>query len=367
MLLTLKAHADEPWIEYIEVAPHQFLEFFHVLGEEKKEDRYLEDAYGFQHISLEVEDVHKAWDTVIANGLTPTTEIGYGGAKSYQFWLRDPDGNRLELMQYVEESLQVQEPTYQPPIDPEQAERDFAHENDYELVWDYCIQDGKEHPIAIICPGGGYGCVCSFVEGKPFAEYLNSKGISAVIVYYHLREKALYPAPQDDLARAVREVMDRAEEMHLDMEHYSVWGSSAGGHLASTFGTETMGYTKYQLPKPAAEILIYPVITMDPAFTHIGSMEYLLGTDPSGEAIKAASTELHVTKNYPPTYIWCGSYDHCVPPENTKRMAAALKAAGVPCKCDIFVGPDHGIGLATGTSAEGWIDKAIAFWMDQIG
>ena len=102
---------------------------------------------------------------------------------------------------------------YQPPIDEAQQEIDVNRESRYEVVYDYIIRDGETHPIAIICPGGGYGCVCSFIEGIPFAKYLNTKGISAVIVYYSIGEKATYPNPQDDLARAVSEVMERADEI----------------------------------------------------------------------------------------------------------------------------------------------------------
>lgn len=36
----------------------------------------------------------------------------------------------------------------------------------------YLINDGKKHPFAIICPGGGYSEVCSAGEGRPFAEKL---------------------------------------------------------------------------------------------------------------------------------------------------------------------------------------------------
>ena len=257
------------------------------------------------------------------------------------------------------------ESVYQPPIEEAQMELDYARESRYEVIWDYIINDGKPHPIAIICPGGGYGAVCSFIEGIPFAKYLNTKGISAVIVYYSIKEQATYPNPQNDLARAVGEVRDRAEELKLDFANYSVWGSSAGGHLVASFGTDNMGYKKYGLPKPRTSVLIYPVISMDPEVTHLGSKEALIGVNATKEQIDFASVHLHVTADYPDTYIWCGADDSLVPPKNTELMAEALKTAGVPYKCDVFPGVDHGVGLATGLSAEGWIDRAIAFWQSR--
>ena len=126
----------------------------------------------------------------------------------------------------------------------------------------YIINDGKKHPVAIICPGGGYHWVCSFSEGLPYAQKLNSMGYSAFVVHYNCGVGKEYPAPHDDLSRAIKEIMAHSDEWNLDMENYSLWGSSAGGHLVASFGTDSMGYKKYNLPKPGAIILSYPVISM---------------------------------------------------------------------------------------------------------
>ena len=245
----------------------------------------------------------------------------------------------------------------------EKVARDFRHPNDYELV-PYLVDDGKKHPFAIICPGGAYGMVCSYVEGEPFAKVLNSMGIHALVLYYHVREKSLYPAPQDDLARAVREAHSRAEEWKLDTHNYSVWGSSAGGHLAASFGTENMGYVKYGLPKPGAMILIYPVVTMGP-LSHPDTRTHLLGENPSAADIAFASVERQVSPAYPPTFLWTGDADQTVPPENSRMLRDSLEKAGIPHKYAEYPGVDHGVGLGTGTCCEDWLDRAVAFWQTQ--
>ena len=245
----------------------------------------------------------------------------------------------------------------------EKVARDFYHPNDYELV-PYLVDDGKIHPFAIVCPGGGYGMVCSYVEGEPFARKLNSMGYHAFVLYYRVREKALYPAPQDDLARAVREAHSRAEEWKLDTDNYSVWGSSAGGHLAASFGTENMGYVKYDLPKPGALILVYPVVTMGP-LSHSGTREHLLGLSPSGEQIRMASVEKQVTASYPPAFLWCGDADQTVPPENSRMLADALDKQNIPHEFVEYPGIDHGVGLGSGSCCENWFERAVAFWQKQ--
>ncbi len=108
MVMGMKMMGDKSWIDYLEVAPHQYIELFHTDGQTLEEDRKLDDAKGYQHLCIEVEDIHAAWDAVTKNGLKPDEEIRLGPDGAYQFWLTDPDGNRLELMQYSETAMQLQ-------------------------------------------------------------------------------------------------------------------------------------------------------------------------------------------------------------------------------------------------------------------
>lgn len=238
--------------------------------------------------------------------------------------------------------------------------RDVFHPNEYELV-PFLIRDGKKHKVSVICPGGGYNMVCSFIEGETYAQRLNAMGFSAVVVYYRCRELARYPAPQEDLARAVREVLEKAEEWDLDMDGYSVWGSSAGGHLAASFGTNNMGYPMYGLPKPGAIMLSYPVITMG-KMTHEGTRNNLLGQAPGSEEKRYASIEHQITADYPPTFVWCGSADTCVNPENSRMLARALEEQNIRYRFIEYPGIEHGVGLGTGMACEGWIEEAVRFW-----
>ncbi len=225
----------------------------------------------------------------------------------------------------------------------------------------FLIADGQKHPVAIICPGGGYFMCCSFLEGEPYARALNKKGYSAVVLYYRTRKAAQYPTPMEDLAWAVREVMSHAEQWQLDVQGYSVWGSSAGGHLAASFGTENMGYQHYDLPKPGAIILTYPVITMGDK-THLGSRENLLGRDPTAAEMEFASVERQANGHYPPTFLWYGEADTVVPPENSRMLYDVLQKYGVPCELHHYPDVPHGVGLGEKLPCAGWIEKAMDFW-----
>ena len=239
-----------------------------------------------------------------------------------------------------------------------QAIYDFWHPNRMG-VKPYLIKDGKTHPFAVICPGGAYGMVCSYVEGMPYAKALNAMGYHAAVVYYRVKKKARYPAPQDDLERAIREVFAHAADWNLDTENWSLWGSSAGGHLAASIFTEGKN-----VPKPNALILIYPVVTLGKE-THAESRGNLLGRDPDPMLLDRLSVERHITKDFPPTYVWNGTADTSVDPKNARMLAEALEKAGVFYRHEEFEGVGHGVGLAKGTNAEPWFDHAVSFWEEQ--
>lgn len=236
--------------------------------------------------------------------------------------------------------------------------KDVFGKNKYDLE----VYPVKERsPFAVICAGGGYNMVCSFVEGRPYARALNKAGYTAFVLKYRVGDLARYPAPQEDLARAVRFILDHAQELNVKKENYAVVGSSAGGHLAASFGTETMGYGNYGLPKPATLILAYPVICMDER-GHGESTQKLLGLNPTSEEMYAKSIHNCVTPQYPPTFIWNSDGDTVVPPVNSRLMAEALKSAGVKYEYHNYPNVRHGAGLARGSSAAEWFSRAVTFW-----
>lgn len=237
--------------------------------------------------------------------------------------------------------------------------KDCNVEDKYVLT-PYLINDGNIHPAAIVCPGGGYKMICDHMEGKPVAEYLNSKGINAFVLRYRFKHEAHYPNPQDDIARAVQELIDRQEEFHIDMNNFSLWGFSAGGHLCASYGLE---YIKRGLPKPNCLVLVYPVITLG-EHTHKGTKKYLIGSKASEEEINAKSIHTNVNEKFPKTFIWAGDKDISVPPVNSDMLVEKLEQYNIPHLYKKYHGVGHGVGLGIKTTAEGWADIAIDYWLN---
>ena len=64
---------------------------------------------GYLHLSLEVENIQAVREELMQKGITPDSEIKMQADHTYQLWVTDPDGNRIEFMEYTSESLQIQE------------------------------------------------------------------------------------------------------------------------------------------------------------------------------------------------------------------------------------------------------------------
>lgn len=206
----------------------------------------------------------------------------------------------------------------------------------------------------VVCPGGGYGHLAVGHEGREIAEWLNGAGIAAFVLRYRIAPRYHYPAPLQDVQRAVRTVRARAKEWSVDPARIGIIGFSAGGHLASTAGTHFEdGQPDAGDPvdrvssRPDFMILVYPVISFSEPFSHIGSRNNFLGERREDrELVEKFSSEKQVTERTPPAFLIHTTTDRAVPPENSAAFYAALRRAGVPAEMHIFEKGPHGFGLA---------------------
>ena len=145
-----------------------------------------------------------------------------------------------------------------------------------------------------------------------------------------------YEVPLEDVHEAMRILKERAEK--YGFTKLGIAGCSAGGHLAATAATHFTGPEN----RPDFQILFYPVITVDPAFTHAGSSHFLLGDNPPKALLDEYSNEKKVTPDTPPAFIMANSDDRAVPCENSLRYYEALRANGVSAALHIYPEGGHG-------------------------
>src|SRR5713101_8591422 len=102
---------------------------------------------------------------------------------------------------------------------------------------------------------------------------------------------------------------------------------------------------------------------MTAEYTHKGSATALLGEHPDHKLAQQMSTELQVTRETPPTFLFTTSADTAVPAENSVAFYLALHKAGVPAELHVFEGGPHGVGLDLGDVALGEWPKLLANWL----
>lgn len=225
----------------------------------------------------------------------------------------------------------------------------------------------------VVCPGGGYGGLADH-EGKPIAEWLNTLGVTGIVLKYRLGPKYHHPVEMGDVARAIRTVRSHAGDWGIDPHRVGVLGFSAGGHLASTAATHfDAGDTNAPDPidrlssRPDVAVLIYPVITFTEPYTHGGSRHNLLGDNPSPELITLLSNEKQVTAQTPPCFLVHGTDDGAVPAENSLMFALACRKAGVPVELHLYEHGPHGFGLgSTDPVLSAW-PGSCAKWLEHRG
>jgi len=242
------------------------------------------------------------------------------------------------------------------PIPDAQAERFIPSITTYILNNSDEVNRFRRRPMVVICPGGAYRWK-SFRESEPVAMRMLSLGFNACILDYSVAPMD-FPAAFMDVAEAVYYVRTHADELNSDPNKIAVCGFSAGGHLAASLGvwwnSDFVGtYLPYSHEdiKPNVLLLSYPVISSG-KHAHQGSIANLLG-DNFGKAsyMELVSLEKHVSKDVPPTFIWCTADDDCVPVQNTLLFTSALAECGVLFESHIFRSGVHGLSLATEETA----------------
>ena len=199
--------------------------------------------------------------------------------------------------------------------------------------------DKANGKAVIILPGGGYGHLAMNHEGYDLAPFFNNQGITAIVLKYRM-PYGKKEVPYADVEEAMKVVKKNAKEWNVNPSEIGIMGSSAGGHLASTFATKSD-----DVLRPAFQILLYPVISMQNGITHAGSQKNLLGENPSQALKDAYSNENNVTAKTPRAFIALSNDDGAVIPQNTLAYYDALNKNGVDAWITIYPTGGHGWGI----------------------
>lgn len=217
----------------------------------------------------------------------------------------------------------------------------------------------------VICPGGAYRVLAYYWEGTDVAKMLNAQGIAGIVLKSRLPDNDSniepHKSPLLDAKQAMKLVRQNAEKWNINPNKVGVMGFSAGGHLASTLGTQFDSNTR-----PNFMALIYPVISMQEAITNMESRKNLIGENPSDELIERYSNELQIKTDTPPTFILHSSDDKAVPVANSLRFYENLLEKNITVEMHIYPSGGHGYGLAIGKgNLSSWPERLIN-WIQSL-
>jgi acetyl esterase/lipase len=217
--------------------------------------------------------------------------------------------------------------------------------------------EGKRNGAAVvICPGGAYSILAWDLEGTEVAEWLNSIGVTGLVLKYRVPRRdgdTANKLPLMDSQRAMSLVRSKASDLGLDPRRIGILGFSAGGNLAAgaSIKYEQRQYDKIDAVddvscRPDFGVLIYPAYLADNSAN--------------------VKPEYQPTKETPPMFF-AFAMDDRVAVDGSFAMARALKTTGVPAELHMYDAGGHGFGLRKSEFPCYTWSARCAEWMEHRG
>ena len=211
----------------------------------------------------------------------------------------------------------------------------------------------------MVCPGGAYNILAYEHEGLDVCEWLNSFGVTAILLKYRVprrqgREK--HEAPLQDAQRAIGLIRKDAKRWNINPGKIGILGFSAGGNLAIMASTSFKVRTYEKLDqadefscRPDFAILIYPAYLVD------------------RKDRQKLFPEIKVSSDCPPAFFAHSGDDH-VPAEGSALLYLALEQAGVVGnELHLYPFGGHGYGMRKSENfVSTWPIRAQE-WMGAMG
>jgi acetyl esterase/lipase len=216
-----------------------------------------------------------------------------------------------------------------------------------------------------------------------WAPALLRAGYTVFAINHRATPRFHYPAPVEDVQRAVRFIRHHARRYGVDPSRLAGLGGSSGGHLvglvamllapgltgdADEINREPASLQCVVLraaPSNLATMIGASAIGTAAVVTFVGRMPTPSSDDQ--QMYRAASPVTHVSASSPPALLLHGDADDIIPIDQSVAMEAALRAAGVPVKLVRVAGGVHGSNFGADGKAHAQFPEILAeavAWLD---
>jgi len=223
----------------------------------------------------------------------------------------------------------------------------------------WAVPKGCMEDRVILClHGGGFFSGSMYTHRKLYGHFAKNIGCRALILHYRRTPEYVHPAQVNDALAAYEWLLNQG----IKANHIAITGDSAGGGLSIT---TTLLARDRGLPLPAAVMPFSAWFDMEVTG---GSMEFNNGKDlllnkewvksmagmflgEKGNAKDPYATPLYADfKGLPPVYIHVGGDEVLL--DDSVRLTALARKAGVDVSLDIFPGMQHSFQMTAGRSPE---------------
>ncbi|HLH54039.1 MAG TPA: alpha/beta hydrolase [Verrucomicrobiae bacterium] len=210
----------------------------------------------------------------------------------------------------------------------------------------------------IVCPGGGYQILAMDLEGTEVCEWLNSIGVTGVLLKYRVPKRTgleKHTAALQDAQRAIGLVRLHAADWGIHTNKIGILGFSAGGHLAALASNQYESRTYPSVDEA-------DTLSCRPDFTLLIYPAYLTVKEQNDRI----AAEFNLTSNTPPTFMAMAE-DDPIRVETVLFYAAGLEKAKVPLELHVYPTGGHGYGLRPAKDLVTTWPQRAADWMRSRG
>jgi acetyl esterase/lipase len=206
----------------------------------------------------------------------------------------------------------------------------------------YKAKGADPHPLVIWIHGGGwkYGDKAWML----FLRHITQYGFDIASLEYRLSGRAKYPAQYEDCRDAFNFLEANAGKYAFQRNNFFLGGASAGGHLVALLGLRegrdrvNAVFAQY----PPTDLLGFK--NQDRTRGYLP--ELLGGSVNTHRALARDGSPVdYVTRRAPPFLFIHGEKDQLVPIDQSRKLDAELRAAGVESRLVVIPGAGHGFAL----------------------